>query len=130
MYNECERRKCGPYRSRYGMIFGVCRGIAEHLNFSVGWMRVLTVIAFIFTGFWPVGAGYLLAALLMKPAPVVPLETDEDAEFYNSYTTSRGMALGRLSRTYDSLERRMQRLESIVTDRKLRLGRTAQAVLT
>lgn len=59
----------GPYRSRRRMFFGVCRGLADYLNFSVFWTRMLVLIAFIFTGFFPVGAVYLLLALLMKTEP-------------------------------------------------------------
>lgn len=116
MSQHCEY-KTGPYRSRRGVIFGVCRGLAEHLNISVGWTRCLTLIGFIFTGFWPLGAAYIIAALLMKPEPVVALRTAEDAEFYASYASSRDMARGRLRRTFDSLDRRLQRLESVVTDK-------------
>ena len=61
--------RTGPYRSRRGIIFGVCRGLAEYFNVSVFWTRVLVLIAFVFTGFWPLGVVYLVAALLMKKAP-------------------------------------------------------------
>lgn len=105
----------GLYRSRSGMLFGVCAGVAERLNFSVFWTRALVLIGFIFTGFWPVGVAYLVAALLMKPAPVVAFESVDDAEFYNSYAGSRRMAMSRIKRTYDSLDRRIQRMESVVT---------------
>lgn len=54
----------------------------------------------------------------MKPEPVMPLQTDADAEFYNSYVTSRSAALQRLKRTYDNLDRRIQRIEDIVTNRE------------
>lgn len=59
----------GPYRSRRRMFFGVCRGLADYMNFSVFWTRMLVLIAFIFSGFFPVGAIYLLLALLMKTEP-------------------------------------------------------------
>jgi len=60
---------------------------------------------------------YFLAALLMKPEPVRPLLSEEDREFYHSYTTSRGMAVHRLKRAFDSLDRRIQRMENVVTSR-------------
>ncbi len=107
----------GIYRSRQGVIFGVCRGLAEHFNFSVFWARTIAVIAFVFTGFWPVVGLYLIAALLMKPAPVIPLATDDEQEFYDSYASSRHLAVQRLKRRYRSLERRLQRMEHIVTSR-------------
>lgn len=59
----------GPYRSRNRIFFGVCRGLADYANFSVFWTRVLVVIAFMVSGFFPVGAVYLLLALLMKVEP-------------------------------------------------------------
>ncbi len=106
-----------PYRSRRGVFFGVCRGLAEHFDFSVAGTRLLFIILAVITGVWPMLAGYLLAALLMRVEPILPLSSDTDAEFYNSYATSRAMALRRLKHTYDHLESRIQRLENLVTSR-------------
>lgn len=109
----------GPlYRSRHGYILGVCRGLAEYMNVSLFWTRVIAVALMFFTGFWLVLGLYFLAALLMKPEPVVPLVTEEDGEFYNSYTSSRSMAIRRLKRTFDNLDRRIQHIEDIVTSRE------------
>jgi phage shock protein C len=107
----------GLYRSRDGVIFGVCAGMANYLDFSVGWTRVLAVIAAIFSGFWPVVGVYVLAALLIKPEPVVPFKEESDMEFYDSFMNSRTMALSRLKRTFEALERRIGRMEGIVTAR-------------
>lgn len=65
------RSHTGLYRSRDGVLFGVCRGIAEYLDISVFWTRAITLGALIFTGFFPVGFAYLVAALLMKKEPYV-----------------------------------------------------------
>ena len=105
------------YRSRHGKIFGVCQGIADYFDLSVLWVRILVICATLFTGFWPIVALYLVAALMMKVAPVLPLESEADEEFYQSYSTSRPMAIHRLKRTYDDLDRRIQRLETRVTAR-------------
>ncbi len=115
-FAELGRR--GVYRSRSGMILGVCKGIAEYLDVSVFWTRAVVVGLLIFTAVWPIVLLYILAALLMKPEPVLPLETESDREFYNSYTSSRAMALHRLKRTFDGLDRRLRRMESIVTARE------------
>lgn len=108
----------GLYRSRDGAVFGVLKGIAEYMDVSVFWLRVAVVVAFFVTGLWPTVVLYIVAALLMKPEPVLPLRNEEDAEFYNSYVTSRTAALHRLKRTYDNLERRIRRMEDIVTNRE------------
>lgn len=115
-HNQPERR--GLYRSRTGMIMGVCKGLAQYFDLSVFWVRVVAVLAFIFTGFWPLAGVYFLAALLMKPEPVVPLKDEDEREFYESYTTSRSMAVGRLKRRFEQLDRRLQRMEDIVTSRE------------
>ena len=106
------------YRSRRGMILGVCRGIAEYLNFSVVWTRVIAAGCLLFSGLWPAIGIYFLAALLMKPDPVVPFESDEDREFYQSYASSRAMAIQRLKSAFDRLDRRIQRMEHVVTSRE------------
>ncbi len=66
----------GVYRSRQGILMGVCRGLAQHFNFSVFWMRAIVLLLFLFTGFWPVGVLYIVAGLLLKMEPVIPLKND------------------------------------------------------
>ena len=105
------------YRSRSGMMFGICKGLANHLDIDVFWVRFAVVCIACSTAFWPAFGIYIVAALVMKIEPVLPLETEEDEEFYHSYAGSRGMALSRLKRTFESLDRRIQRLENTVTAR-------------
>ncbi len=114
---DANGRRRGLYRSRQGMVFGVCKGIADHLDFSAFWLRVIIIALLFVSGFFPVVFFYILAALLMKPEPVLPLRNEQEEEFYNSYVTGRKMALMRLKRTFDSLDRRIQRMENIVTAR-------------
>ena len=105
----------GMHRSRNGIILGVCRGIAEYFDFSVFWVRAIVLILLFITGFWPITGLYFIAALLMKPEPVVPIQTDEEQEFYDSYIHSSRGAVDRLKRRYDNLEHRIQRMEHTVT---------------
>jgi phage shock protein C len=108
----------GMYRSRQGAILGVCRGIAEYFDFSVFWVRAIVIFLFLLTGFWPITGLYFLAALLMKPEPVIPIHSDWEQEFYNSYVHSRKGAIDRLRRRYEKLDRRLQRMEHNVTSRE------------
>lgn len=111
----------GLYRSRRGMIMGVCKGIAQHFNLSVFWMRTIVFILFLFTGFWPMGVLYIIAGLLLKLEPVIPLENETDQEFYQSYTHSRGSAIQRIKRKFENIDRRIQRMEHTVTSREFDL---------
>jgi len=111
----------GVYRSRRGIFMGVCRGIAEHFNFSVFWLRTIVFFLFLFTGFWPVGVLYIVAGLILKMEPVIPLENEKDQEFYQSYTNSRESAIQRVKRKFDNIDRRIQRMEHTVTSREFKL---------
>ncbi len=115
---EAFEKRTGLYRSRHGVIRGVCRGVAEYLDFSVTWTRVVAVGLLLFTGIWPMVGIYFLAMLVMKPEPSVPIASDDEEEFYQSYTTSRSLALQRLQRIYDKIDRRVQRMEDAVTARE------------
>ena len=108
----------GMYRSRSGIILGVCRGIAEYFDFSVFWVRAIVLILLFVSGFWPITGLYFIAALLMKPEPVIPIQTEEEQEFYDSYVHSSKGAIDRIKRRYENLERRIQRMEHTVTSRE------------
>ena len=107
--------KRGFYRSRYGIVFGVCRGLAERFDLSLFWVRVIVVALALLTTVWPVLLAYIVLALLLKKEPVVAFGSDADREFYDSYASSRTLALRRLKRAYDRLNRRIQRMEDRVT---------------
>ena len=53
------------HRAPEGIIFGVCEGISEWSGIPVGIIRVIAIIAFCSSGFFPVGVLYLLGALFL-----------------------------------------------------------------
>jgi phage shock protein C len=114
------------YRSRNGVFLGVCRGLARHLGVSVFWTRVVTFLLFLFTGIWPTLVAYVVLGIVLPLEPVRPFASEADEEFYDSYAHSRSMAIHRLKRVYDGLNRRIGRMEDLVTkseydwDRRLR----------
>ncbi len=110
-----EYHKRRLYRSRDGAIFGVCKGLAKYADISVCWVRCICIAIFIFSGFFPLALIYLVAAILMKPEPVISLATEEELEFYTSFASSRSMAVSRLKRKFEQLDRRARRIENIVT---------------
>lgn len=108
----------GIYRSRDGVLLGVCRGIADHFDLSPFWIRFGVVIIFFLTGLWPVVGLYIAAALLMKPEPVETINTQDEQDFYNAYVHSPGSAMDRLKRKFEKLDRRIRRMEDKVTNRE------------
>lgn len=72
--SEYGYRSSGLYRSRDGMIAGVCAGLAEYFDLSVFWTRVVAVALLLCSGIWPVLIVYIVAALMMKKTPYVRWE--------------------------------------------------------
>jgi phage shock protein C len=108
----------GLYRSRNGVLLGVCRGVADYFDFSVFWIRAAAVILFICTGFWPIVGVYILAALLMKSDPA-----RSGAEKSKPGTGSRQDCTAndtaeRLRRKWKHLEKRIRNMEDKVTSRE------------
>ena len=116
--NTNTQRRYGIYRSREGIILGVCKGIAKHFDFSTFWIRTGFIILFLLSGFWPVIGIYFVAALLMKPEPVRPINSEDEQEFYDSYVNSPSSAAQRLKRQFEKLDRRIRRMEDKVTGRE------------
>jgi phage shock protein C len=108
----------GVYRSRNSAIFGVCRGLAEHFDFSVFWVRFLAVAILVLSGLWPAMVLYILAALVMKPEPAVPISTEDERRFYDDFSQSRHNAARNLKRRYEGLENRIRRMEDVITSRE------------
>lgn len=113
-----EENPTGFYRSRDGIFMGVCSGLADYFNLPLFWVRALFVLCFFFGGVFPIVFIYIIAGLLIKPEPVMPLHSDSDHEFYDSYVNSRSSAIQRLKRKFDKLNKRIQRLEDCVTSRE------------
>ncbi|TVM16620.1 envelope stress response membrane protein PspC [Oceanidesulfovibrio indonesiensis] len=101
----------GPYRARDGAILGVFKGLAQHFDFSVFWLRLLGVIFLIGTGFWPAVIIYLLAALIMKPTPRVFGDSCDGDPGQPSRAST-------LKSRFERLEQRIRRMEDVVTSRE------------
>lgn len=106
------------YRSRSGMILGVCKGLADHFDVSAKAVRIIAVVLMLFTGFWLAVIAYLVAAYFMKPEPMIPIEPAYAPSPPRSYTSSRTMALSQLKNKFDSIDRRVRRMEDMVTDKE------------
>ena len=75
----------GLYRDREsGWIFGVCAGIADRFNFSVGTLRIIAVISLALF-FWLTAAIYLGLTLLIREKPLVYSGARSEYDFWRRY---------------------------------------------
>ena len=115
-YSRLPRR--GLYRSRNGVLLGVCRGVADYFDFSVFWIRATAVILFICTGFWPIVGIYILAALLMKSDVVRSNAGQSQPKACGRHRGTRYDGAERLKRKWKNLEKRIRKMEDKVTSRE------------
>ncbi len=107
----------GIYRSRNGLVFGVCKGIADSRGFSVGLTRILAIAILIFSAIVPFVIGYILLAIFLKPEPIPRYDDWGEEEFDDTLSYSRGEALRSLKNSFDRLDERICRMESRVTEK-------------
>jgi phage shock protein C len=118
MRHYAELRLRELYRSRSGLLLGVCKGLARFLDVPVFWVRVAVLVVTPFTGVWPMVAAYLIAGFLIKPEPVLTPDSDEERAFYDDYVASRTNAIRRVKHRFDRIDRRIRRLEDHITSRE------------
>lgn len=117
MTTYCNRReRRGIYRSRNGMIFGVCRGLADHLDVSSFWFRAGAVL-FLLSSFGTAIIVYIALAFLMKLEPA-SYDPRIEAELASLRPSASASAAEGLKQTFDRLNSRIQRMESVVTSRE------------
>jgi phage shock protein C len=114
------------YRSRNGMIFGICQGLADWRDLPVGYIRLGVIIAFAMSGFFPVGLLYLAAGFFL---PVEPRHGksdyyDRDARGRRDYRResrkekSKGFTFDDIKEEFDDLSSRVNRMEDDVIDKE------------
>ncbi len=106
------------YRARDGKVMGVCKGLARYFDMRVGYMRAAFVLGALFSGVWPALGLYVVLGLIIKPEPVLTLRDVGEQDFYAAYVGSRREAVSRLRDQFDRVERRIRRMEDVVTSRE------------
>ena len=73
------RRKL--YRSRSGLIFGVCKGLAEYLNVPAALLRTIWGALVIVTGFFPFAVLYLILAYFLPERDLYRADSTVQTEY-------------------------------------------------
>lgn len=119
----------GPFKADDGVIFGVCKGLANYFGWSVGLVRLLVIISSLFLFFWPTIILYLIAAMIMSPEPAEDLKTQEERDIWLHTQLDPEAAMEQLGRRAASVEKRMRRLEDYVTSKEYTWAKKSKGVL-
>lgn len=119
----------GPFRANDGIIFGVAKGLADYFGWSVGIVRILIIVVSCFLFFWPTVILYLLAAMIMSPAPAEDLGTQEERDIWLQTDLDPQAAMEQLGRRAATVEKRLRRLEDYVTSREYNWERKSKGLV-
>ena len=108
------------YRSRRGMIAGVCAGVADYFGFNLRVTRILAVIALIVATPATLLA-YFGTVLLVPTGPVEPTEPDYDPNFRRALRSDPSATMSEVNRRFRKLDSRLARMERYVTSSRFAL---------
>lgn len=102
---------------------GVCGGLSDYFGFNLTATRLLAVIGLFTPASFFVVVSYVLAVVLIPSAPAVKPDPAVDREFRRTMRASPGQAMSDARRRFQSLDRRLARLEKYVTSSRYSLDR-------
>ncbi|MCX7014422.1 MAG: PspC domain-containing protein [Candidatus Sumerlaeota bacterium] len=103
------------HRSRRDRVFtGLCGGIAERFDFSPLGTRLLCLLLIFLT--WPITLpAYIILSIMVPLEPLGVSWPGEEGDVFDRGRVSRAEMLTRLEEQFDTLDKRLQRMESVVT---------------
>lgn len=108
--------------TRNAKIMGVCAGLADYLNVKPLLVRVVLVLTAIF--WFPVLIPiYFIAGLALDPKPDGLYKDEQDEEFWRTARSRPDVTQTGMRSRFREIDRRMQRLESLLTSKRFRLER-------
>ena len=108
------------HRSDDAILFGVCGGMAEYYDLPAWGVRLIWVLL-IFPFFLFMVLSYLILGMILKKRPFQAYGERANRPSWEGARLSRGEALERLGRRMETLDKRLQRMESIITRPGFRL---------
>ncbi len=111
------------YRNRDdAMLAGVCSGLAEYFGFNRRGVRLVVVISALF--FLPfVVLSYLVLAIILPARPQGEPMSDEQADFWRDVSNRPSDVFSNVRHRFRDLDRRLQRMEAVVTSREFEIDR-------
>jgi phage shock protein C len=110
----------GPFRSRQGLLLGVVKGLADHWGMSPFALRIIIVALSLFLAFWPMAIMYVAAAIIMPMEPLSPPANERERELLLLGKADLNTLVASLESRADGIERKIRRLEDIITSKTYR----------
>ncbi|PCI59897.1 MAG: envelope stress response membrane protein PspC [Kordiimonadales bacterium] len=113
-----------------GKILGVCAGLADYLDVKVGVVRVLMVLAAIFTGPGTpmIIIGYFILGFVLDAKPRDLYEDEQEEEFWKQTRQAPDYTAAELRKRFRDVERRTRDMEAYMTSKRFKLERDLRAL--
>jgi len=111
------------YRDRdNALIAGVCAGLANYFGFNRRGLRLVVAISFLM--FMPfVFISYIVLAIVLPVKPKEVVVDQEKADFWRELSNAPADVFGHVRHRFRELDRRLQRMEAVVTSPEFEFDR-------
>lgn len=106
----------------WGIIGGVCAGIADYFGIQPALVRLAVVVALFFFA-PPVILGYVIALLVLPVRPPHLYSNPEDEAFWRGVSMKPDRTLAALTQRFRMFEKRVESLEAHVASKEFELNR-------
>ena len=114
-----------------GWIAGVCAGVAEYFDWNVRLLRLILVVTFLASGFFPIVVVYLvLWYVLEEGAPGSSYDTYVPPGAAPAAAPVRAPTTRDVHARFERLDQRLRNIEECVTDREFELRRELKKLET
>jgi len=105
-----------------GVFMGVCAGLADYMGVKPLLIRILAVICAFAWSFVLVPI-YLIAGFALDPRPTDLYRDPDEEDFWKTARNRPDVTSASMRRRFNDIDRRMQRLERLLTSKRFRLER-------
>ncbi|MBY9061839.1 envelope stress response membrane protein PspC [Sphingomonas yunnanensis] len=102
---------------------GVCAGIADYTGIDVVWVRVITVLLTLASGFWWTILAYVLIAWMAETKPAGLYQDREDQKFWQGVRSNPKRSTAEVRAKFREIDRRLADIELHYTSRNSALAR-------
>jgi len=106
-----------------GRCMGVCAGVADYFDMKPKFLRIMFILAMIFTGIWPLLFVYFVLGFALESKPGDLYNNDDDEAFWKQTRKAPDYTAAEMRQRFRDMERRTAEMEAYMTSKRFKLER-------
>lgn len=106
-----------------GRCMGVCAGVADYFDMKPKFVRIMFIIAMIFTGIWPLLFVYFVLGFALDAKPGDLYNDEEEEQFWKQTRKAPDYTAAEMRQRFRDMERRTADMEAYMTSKRYKLER-------